>query len=890
LTILDAGLSIARVQTRSVAYLIAILALVGAVALRWALDPVLGDTLPVVTLFGAVALVVWAGGYRPAAAVAVLGYVACNLLFIEPRGQLGLSGVQATVGFLAYLLTCSVIIGIGETMRSAQRRSNERGEVLRVTLSSIGDAVITTDVEGRITYLNAIAASLTGWTPEDARGQPLEEVFRIVNERDGRPAENPATRALREGTVVGLANHTVLIGKDGVERTIDDSAAPIQDDQGHVSGCVLIFRDVSERRRWEREEAARQHVARLLAAIVESSDDAIVSKSLGGTIQSWNAGAERIFGYSAEEAVGKHISLIIPPDRIAEEDAIIANLKAGRRVEHFETERVHRNGTRLQVSLTISPVKDAAGNVVGASKIARNVTDRKRTEAERQKFVALAENSTDFIGMCDAHGVPFYINAAGLKLVGLTSLEEASRVNVRDFFFPEDQPRIMDQFLPMVEARGRGEIDVRFRNFRTGEARWMAYKVLKLDEPTGNTFSFATVSQDVTERRQMTDHLRKLAADLSDADRRKDEFLATLSHELRNPLAPLTNMLHLLKRDDTDADMRRRALDTMHRQLRQLIRLVDDLLDLSRITHDRIELRRERVDLTTVIRQAVQATRPMAEAAHHDLQALLPAEPIYLNADAVRLSQIFGNLLNNSCKYTRPGGVIRVSARREGSDAVVIVQDNGIGIPPDKLDRVFDMFTQVGKSRAQSQGGLGIGLTLVKRLVEMHGGFVEARSAGEDQGSEFIVRLPDASGESTAPSSTEAAPETVAARRILVVDDNRDAASSLSMLLQTAGHETYTAFDGAAALEAAERHRPDAMLLDIGLPRLNGYEVCRRVREQPWGRDMVMIALTGWGQEEDRRKSRDAGFDGHLVKPVDHAELSVLLQSLESARLSEKQS
>jgi PAS domain S-box-containing protein len=308
---------------------VSLAALALAIALRWLIDPILGDALPLVTLFGAVAVAVWTGGWRHAALVALVGYAACNLLFIAPRGVLQLNVGLEIVGFVAYAFTCALIVAIGEAMRGARSRAGTQGELLRVTLASIGDAVITTDVEARVTYLNAVAERLTGWSSDDARGRPLDEVFRIVGERDRQPADNPASRALREGAAVGLANHTILIARDGSEHAIDDSAAPIQDEQGVVSGCVLVFRDVSERRSVEHDEASRLIAARQLASIVESSDDAIVRKSLDGTIQSWNAAAERLFGYTAEQAVGRHISLVIPPDRIGEEDQIISSIRPG---------------------------------------------------------------------------------------------------------------------------------------------------------------------------------------------------------------------------------------------------------------------------------------------------------------------------------------------------------------------------------------------------------------------------------------------------------------------------------------------------------------------------------------------------------------------------------
>ena len=849
--------------------------------LRWALDPVMGDALPLVTLFGAVAIAVWLGGYGPAILVTMCGYVAASYLFISPRGSFRFGSLGDAIGLVAYMFTCGLIIGIGEAMRRAQRQANDRLELLQVTLRSIGDAVITTGTDGRVTYLNAVAESLTGWKRTDATGEPLESVFRIINEDTRAPVESPATRALRQGVVVGLANHTVLIQKEGGEIPIDDSAAPIRDERGRVSGCVLIFRDVTAQRRLERDKASQLAQARLLASIVESSDDAIISKSLDGVIQSWNAAAERLFGYTADQAIGRHISLVIPPERIAEEDAIIASLKAGQRIDHLETERQRSNGERIQVSLTISPLRDAAGNVVGASKIVRDNTDRKRAEAERDKFVRVVENSTDFIGMCDLNGVPFFVNRAGLRVVGLDDIDEARRTPVASFFFPEDQPRIMEEFFPSVLEKGHGEIEIRFRHFKTGEARWMAYKVLTLPDEAGRPVALATVSQDITDRKRLEDSLRSVAADLSEADRRKNEFLAMLAHELRNPLAPISHAVRALQLGDGDGHTVRGAADMLDRQVRQLVRLVDDLLDMSRISRGRIELRRDRVALAPMISQAVEATRALYRTMNHELTVTLPQRPVYVDADPARLAQAVGNLLNNACKFTDTGGHVWLTVEQQGPQAVIRVKDNGIGIAPDQLPRLFDMFTQVDTSLERSRDGLGIGLTLVKTLVEMHGGTVEARSEGLGRGSEFIIRLPTVA-EAPRERPADRVDETVTTvrRKILVVDDNEDAAEWLATLLRLHGHDTHIAHDGVEAVRAAERLVPDAVLLDIGLPRLDGYEVCRRIRQQGWGRTILIVALTGWGQDEDRQQSQDAGFDTHLVKPVDDAVLMRLLSSL----------
>lgn len=510
---------------------------------------------------------------------------------------------------------------------------------------------------------------------------------------------------------------------------------------------------------------------------------------------------------------------------------------------------------------------------------------RDRNVSDRQNFVTLIENVSDFIGMCDLDGVPFFVNRAGLDMVGLASIEEACRTSVADFFFPDDRKLIIEQFFPHVLKHGRGEIEIRFRHFKTGEARWMAYKVVVLTNEAGQPTGYATVSQDITERKQLNDDLRRLAADLSEIDRRKNEFLATLAHELRNPLMPICNMLEVVKLAAGDEAVVRRALDIIERQLGQMVRLVDDLLDLNRITRGRLELRRSEVALASVVQLAVEVAKPLLEASGHELIIELPEEPVYLDADGARLVQLFGNLLNNSCKYTRPDGTIWFTAERTKNDVVVKVRDNGAGIPPDKLGRIFDMFMQVEATAGKSQGGLGIGLTLVKRLAEMHGGTIEARSGGEGQGSEFIVTLPvfDRVERLLRPAS-EPSGLGLLPCRILIVDDNFDSAESLALLFQTMGSTTCLAHDGVEALSAIEKYTPEVVLLDIGLPKLDGHEVCRRVRSQPWGKDIIMIALTGWGQEEDRRMSEDAGFDGHIVKPVHYDQLEELLASLGKRR------
>ena len=521
---------------------------------------------------------------------------------------------------------------IGKLGKEILRRKHTEEELrrqkewLQVTLKSIGDAVIATSAQGDIVFINPVAQSFLGYSEEEAVGRPLNEIFLIVNEHSRQPVDNPVSAVIRQGKIVGLANHTILIDRNGRERPIEDTAAPINDQQGRLVGVILVFHDVTQQRQAERE--------------------------------------------------------------------------------------------------------------------------------------------------------------------------------------------------------------------------------------------------------------------LRNADRRKDEFLATLAHELRNPLAPLRNALEILKRSAGSGDeFVRDAQATMDRQLSQMVRLIDDLLDVSRISRGKLELRRQAVDLSSILHQALETCRPLIESLRHKVAVDLPPSPIYVEGDPVRLCQVFTNLINNACKFTEPAGRIELIVDRRSEEVDISVKDSGLGIPADHLQSIFEMFSQVDSSLARSHGGLGIGLTLVKQVVELHHGSVEARSPGHGHGSEFLVRLPILTGSPPAAVLNKPAEQASENRYcILVVDDNRDSAATLATLLKLSGHKTQTAFDGPDAITAAEELRPDVIVLDIGLPKMNGYDVCRAIRKETWGKKTVILALTGWGQEEDRRKSAEAGFDGHLVKPVELADLKKLLEKLPSSR------
>lgn len=444
--------------------------------------------------------------------------------------------------------------------------------------------------------------------------------------------------------------------------------------------------------------------------------------------------------------------------------------------------------------------------------------------------------------------------------IGLFKDQEESKAAVREL---QDEKYIRYEDLPLETKPGRC-VDVEFVSNVYIEDH---HSVIQCN------------IRDITERKRLDNELRRYAADLSEADRHKNEFLAMLAHELRNPLAPICNALAIMRLTGGNGD----AADMLDRQVGQMVRLVDDLLDMSRISRGKIELRKGRVELASAVHHAVEAARPLVASMGQELTVTLPPEPIYLNADPTRLAQVVGNLLNNACKYTGKGGRIRLTVEREGEQAVIAIRDDGIGIAADQLPLIFDMFSQVRGPLQRAQGGLGIGLTLVKRLAEMHDGTVEAYSAGVGQGSEFVVRLPitAAAPEPPLPQPTAGEPATPAARRILVVDDNPDTATSLATLLELSGNETHVAHDGLEAVAAAASFRPDIVLLDIGLPKMDGFEAARKIRAEPWGKTMVMVALTGWGQEEDRRESRESGFDGHMVKPVEFAALTKLLAELQ---------
>jgi two-component system CheB/CheR fusion protein len=585
------------------------------------------------------------------------------------------------------------------------------------------------------------------------------DVFRLIDSDVGRLIADIAPRFTVGGDLLADIRQVLrtLSPRERHVRLVDEEAwyilriLPYRTVDNLIDGVVMTFVDVTELR-WVQEQNAQ------LARIVEFSQDAILGKTLDGTITSWNAGAEKMYGYTAQEVIGRSVGILIP-DHLDELGPILDRLRLGQLIEPFETERVCKDGRRIWVLLTVSPMIDGTGQVTGASAIARDITDRRRAEeqllANQQELTVLLENA------------------------------------------------------------------------------------------------------------------RRAEEALKEAAHRKDEFLAMLGHELRNPLAPIRNCLYVLSLPNATAAQAERARTTIERQVAHLTRLVDDLLDVSRISQGKILLRKERLDAVGIVRTTVEDHRGALVAAGLTLDLDVPPGPLWVSGDPTRLSQMVGNVLHNAAKFTDRGGRVGVQVKDLGGEVLIAVRDTGIGIEPEVLARLFEPFSQAPPGLDRSRGGLGLGLALVRRLAELHNGVVEASSAGIGRGSEVSLRLPLDSPPAE-PAAAAATGEGERSRRCLLIEDNHDAAESMALLLQLSGHEVETAFDGMEGLAAARRFRPQIVLCDIGLPGgMDGYAVARAFREQADLGAVYLIALTGYGQEEDQRRAREAGFDVHLTKPAD---------------------
>ena len=751
-------------------------------------------------------------------------------------------------------------------LRESERRFREM-------IDALPAAIYTTDADGHITHYNPAAVEFAGQAPKI--GTDRWCVSWKLYAADGTPLphdECPMAATLKQGSRV-RGVEAIAERPDGTRRWFTPYPTPLRDAHGVVVGGINMLVDITERK------AAEQAMAHL-ATIVSSSTDGILSKTLDGIVTSWNTSAERMFGYTAAEIVGQPIYRLIPPELRTEEEGILARLRAGDRIEHYETTRIGKDGRRLDIAVTLSPIKDRTGIITGASSIMRDITERKRAEDlvhhHARQLQLITDNAPVYIAYCDTERRFKFVNKSYAARFGLRPRDIVGKTIV-DVLGEPAYAAIRNY----VDAVLRGEaVEFDIEVPYVAGTRFMHCSYAPETDAGGTVVGWVSAIIDITERRNVEQALRASEEKLKEADHRKDEFLAMLAHELRNPLAPILTAVHVLDTGSASSAVQEQARGIIERQTRRLARLVDDLLDVSRITSGRIRLQMEPVAVADVVHRAVEMVRPLMEQFGHTFNATVVPESVWLNCDSARIEQVLVNLLNNAAKYTDRGGRIDLNVESDGRQVALYVRDTGSGIEPKLLPHIFELFTQAERTIDRSHGGLGIGLSLVHRLVAMHNGTIEVKSE-VGRGSEFRLRLPAippparilAGDKNGLDASSDVTP-----LRVLVVDDNIDAAQSLVILLETAGHTVHTAYDGRAALAAAEQHRPQIIFLDLGLPILDGCEVATRVRAMPPVAQATLVAITGYGQESDRQRTRAAGFDEHLVKPVDFDAVQKILR------------
>jgi two-component system CheB/CheR fusion protein len=680
--------------------------------------------------FGAVTFASWYGGLGPGVLATLLSYLVANWLFVEPRDKFVLSGTV-----LAYFFVCLAIAAFSEAMRQAVKQATLNARQIASILESMPDGFVALDSQRRFTYLNPGAHEIHMRHQPEATGPPLWHEFPPTS---GTLAE-ARLREVEELRANVEFEHYFAPWQTWFEVKIAPASR---------GGSVIYFRDITARKQAQDEQ-------RKLAAIVDSSEDAILSVDLNGVITSWNIGAELLYGYTAAEAVGRPVSILVTPEQVEEQTTLLEKIKRDESVLHFDTLRVAKDGRRIPVSLSVSPIRSGDGQVIGAAKIARDITERKRTE----------------------------------------------------------------------------EL-------------------------------------------------------LRDADRRKDNFLAVLGHELRNPLAGIVSGVQVMEFTDSLPDEMVEVREIMKRQATQMSRLIDDLLDVARIARGKITLRKEHVDLVSLARQITDDLRIRLSAKPMELVVDLPRDEVWVEGDPVRLSQVLGNLVDNAVKFTGESGRIEIHVRTdENRRAVVEVRDTGAGLPLESRATLFEPFSQASETLSHSPMGLGLGLALVKGLIDMHGGTVSADSKGPGTGSTFTVTLPLASAPSRAAETSPSSAAGATRCRGLIIEDNEDVSRAFSRMLELSGHQVAVAHDGPSGVELAREFQPDIVFCDIGLGGgMDGYDVARALRAQESTKSTYLVAVTGLGQDDDRRRAADAGFDRHLTKPANRGELLAVMAEATAAR------
>ncbi len=765
----------------------------------------------------------------------------------------------------------AVFDDVTERTRSeeALRESEQR---FRIMTDGLPLMIWVHDAQGALQFVNQTYRDFFGVTPEQVAGP------------NWKPLVHPSDLAGYAGEFNACLQdrrpfHALVRARrsEGDWRWLESHAQPRFSASCEFLGMVGGSTDITERK--QAEDALRES-QQFTRSVLDNLFAFVGVITADGTVIYANRAPVEAAGIPASEVLGRKFWDCFwwsysPEIQMQLRDA--CNRAASGEIVRYDVPVRMAGDTRIWIDFQVAPLRDSEGRITHLIPSAMNIAVRRAAEENLRASEARTQLATEAtaVGIWEWNVLTNTIrwDAQMFSLYGIAPTPDGfvQYSEASGAVLPEDLPEQERVLQDTVRRAGQSRREFRIRRRDDGAVRHIESVEIVRANAQGYTDCVVGTNLDVTARKTAEIQLRQLAADLSSADRRKDEFLATLAHELRNPLAPIRNGLELIKLAGGQPATIEKVRAMMERQLSQMVRLIDDLMDVSRFSLNKLELHKVNLPLLTVLNSAVETSRPLIDQMNHQLTVTLPEQPLIVDADMTRLAQVFMNLLNNAAKYSDRGGHIQLHVERQGSDAVVTVKDTGIGIAAEQLPRIFEIFTQVDASLEKSQGGLGIGLTLVKRLVELHGGSIQAHSDGPGRGSAFIVRLPIVSegqeGHALAADDVPAAAKSLL--RILIVDDNRDAANSLSEMLRMMGNDTRMAYDGQHGVDLAGEYRPDVILFDIGLPKLNGYEACRLIRKQPQGNGVVMIAVTGWGQDEDRRRSHEAGFDHHMVKPVD---------------------
>jgi PAS domain S-box-containing protein len=745
-------------------------------------------------------------------------------------------------------------------------------ERLTAIVRTSSDAIVDLTPAGIVAGWNPAAERLFGWTAREILGRAVEVI--VPPARRAQAAELLQRAAGGAGVDV---IPTVWVTRDGRPVDVGLTLVPIRDPSGAVTAVTAVVRESVDR-------AQNEYISGRLAAIVDSADDVIVGKTLDGIITSWNRAAERLFGWTEAEAIGRHITLIIPPERHPEEDGVLARIRRGERVEHFETVRVTKDGRLVDVALTVSPIRDASGRIVGASKIARDITEQRQVAITQARLAAIVDSSDDVIISKTLDGIITSWNGAAERLFGW-SVVEAIGQHIT-LIIPEDRWAEENGVLARIR---RGERVDHFDTVRITKDRRLvdvSVTVSPVRDARGRIVGASKIARDISERRRVeAERVRMLEREqearlrAEELNRTKDQLLATVSHELRTPLNSVFGWARMMQSTPMDEAARARALDAIVRSAAAQARLVEDLLDLSRIVTGRLRLELAPLELNPVIEAALETVRPAARSKGVELTAALDRDVGTILGAPDRLQQIVWNLVTNAVKFTPRGGHVRVASRRTEDAVSIEVADDGEGIAADALPHVFEPFRQEDSSSTRAHGGLGLGLTLVRQLAEAHGGTVRAESAGKGRGSRFTVTLPVsvssvATGREGGEDERER-PRRLRGVRVLMVDDDPDALEMWAVMMRSAGAEVRTASTAFAAYEIAGGWRPHVVVTDLSMPGEDGFALLDELRRALTGGGKIpVIAVTAYGTPETRERALSAGFDGFLTKPVDPVALT----------------